>query len=85
MYKLPISGNNPTKRRKLMGNLNKKNIINEAEQILSECEEKYKEEGKNKRKVKELEKKCKKLRKNNIIWKTLLVMITICLVIAIYN
>lgn len=34
-----------------MGNLNKKNIINQAEKILEKCEEKYKEEGKNKKEL----------------------------------
>ena len=55
-----------------MGNLNKKSIIDKAEQILARCEEKYKEEKNNKRKVRELENKCRKLKKYNLIWKILL-------------
>lgn len=66
-----------------MGNLNKKNIIQEAEQILAKCEEKYKEEGKSKRKVKELEKKYSKLKKRSLIYKILLVISTISLFLAI--
>lgn len=66
-----------------MGNLNKKNIIDEAEKILAKCEEKYKEEGKNKKKIKELEKKCKKLKRYNVIWKITLATVTVISVIII--
>ncbi len=52
-----------------MGNLNKKDIISKAEQILARCEEKYKEEVKSKKRLKELEKKYKRLKRSNIIWK----------------
>ena len=45
-----------------MDNINKRNIINKAEKILQTCEEKYKEEGKNKKKLRELERECKKLK-----------------------
>ncbi len=55
-----------------MGNLNKKSIINKAEQILAKCEEEYKEEGKSKKKIKQLEKQCKRLKRHNIIWKIIL-------------
>lgn len=66
-----------------MGNLNKKNIINEAEQILAKCEEKYKEDGKNKKKLKELENKYRKLKKHNLIWKALLVVAIISILVMI--
>lgn len=67
-----------------MGNLNKKNIIDEAEKILAKCEEKYKEEGKNKKKLRELERECKKLKMHNIIWKIILaVVIVIALIVII--
>ena len=66
-----------------MGNLNKKNIIDEAERILAKCEEKYKEEGRNKKKVKELEKKCKKLKKYNMIWKITLATVVVSFLIFI--
>jgi len=65
-----------------MGNLNKKSIIDKAEQILARCEEKYKEEKNNKRKVRELENKCRKLKKYNLIWKILLAISIIGLLIV---
>lgn len=64
-----------------MGNLNKKSIIDKAEEILAKCEEKYKEEKNNKRKVRELEKKCRKLKKYNLVWKILLAISAITLLI----
>lgn len=66
-----------------MGNLNKKNIIDEAEKILAKCEEKYKEEGKNKKKLKELEKQYKKLKRSNIIWKVVLATVIVVSLIII--
>lgn len=66
-----------------MGNLNKKNIINQAERILEKCEEKYKEEGKNKKRVRDLERECKKLKRHNLIWKILLSLSVISLLIIV--
>ena len=66
-----------------MGNLNRRNIINDAEEILAKCEEKYKEDGNSKRKVRELERKCRKLKKYNLIWKALLISAIICIVVMI--
>ena len=66
-----------------MGNLNKKNIINQAERILEKCEEKYKEEGKNKKRVRDLERKCKKLKRHNLIWKILLSLSVISLLVIV--
>ena len=66
-----------------MGNLNKKNIINEAEKILEKCEEKYKEEGKNKKRVRDLERECKKLKRHNLVWKILLSLSLISLLIIV--
>lgn len=66
-----------------MGNLNKKNIINEAEKILQKCEEKYKEEGKNKKRVRDLERKCKKLKRYNVAWKIVVAVSILSLLIVI--
>lgn len=66
-----------------MGNLNKKNIINQAERILEKCEEKYKEEGKNKKRVRDLERECKKLKRHNLVWKILLSLSLISLLIIV--
>ncbi len=66
-----------------MGNLNKKNIINQAERILEKCEEKYKEEGKNKKRVRDLERECKKLKRHNLIWKILLSLSVISLLVIV--
>ena len=66
-----------------MGNLNKKNIINHAEKILEKCEEKYKEEGKNKKRVRDLERECKKLKRHNLVWKILLSLSLISLLIIV--
>ncbi len=67
-----------------MDNINKRNIINKAEKILQTCEEKYKEEGKNKKKLRELERECKKLKRSNILWKIALsVVVIISLMIVI--
>lgn len=66
-----------------MGNLNKKNIINQAEKILEKCEEKYKEEGKNKKRVRDLERECKKLKRHNLIWKILLSLSVISLLVIV--
>ncbi len=66
-----------------MGNLNKKNIINQAEKILEKCEEKYKEEGKNKKRVRDLERECKKLKRHNLVWKILLSLSLISLLIIV--
>lgn len=66
-----------------MGNLNKKNIINEAEKILQKCEEKYKEEGKNKKRIRELERKCKKLKRYNAAWKIVVAVSILSLLIVI--
>ena len=65
-----------------MGNLNKKNIINQAEKILEKCEEKYKEEG-NKKRVRDLERECKKLKRHNLVWKILLSLSLISLLIIV--
>ena len=67
-----------------MDNINKRNIINKAEKILQTCEEKYKAEGKNKKKLRELERECKKLKRSNILWKIALsVVVIISLMIVI--
>ena len=66
-----------------MGNLNKKNIINQAEKILEKCEEKYKEEGKNKKRVRDLERECKKLKRHNLVWKILLSLSVISLLVIV--
>ena len=66
-----------------MGNLNKKNIINQAERILEKCEEKYKEEGKNQKRVRDLERECKKLKRHNLIWKILLSLSVISLLVIV--
>ena len=66
-----------------MGNLNKKNIINQAEKILEKCEEKYKEEAKNKKRVRDLERECKKLKRHNLIWKILLSLSVISLLVIV--
>lgn len=66
-----------------MGNLNKRDIISKAEQILAKCEEKYKEEGKSKKRLKELEKEYKKLKRYNIIWKIALATTVIGFLIII--
>ena len=66
-----------------MGNLNKKNIINQAERILEKCEEKYKQEGKNKKRVRDLERECKKLKRHNLIWKILLSLSVISLLVIV--
>lgn len=66
-----------------MGNLNKKNIINEAEKILQKCEEKYKEEGKNKKRIRDLERKCKKLKRYNAVWKIVVAVSILSLLIVI--
>ena len=67
-----------------MGDLNKKYIINKAERILEKCEEKYKDEGKNKKKIRELEKECKKLKRFNLVWKILLALVTITALIIVF-
>lgn len=66
-----------------MGDLNKKYVINQAEKILEKCEEKYKEEGKNKKKLRELERECKKLKKYNLLWKIMLSLVIISFLIII--
>ena len=66
-----------------MGNLNKKDIISKAEQILEKCEEKYRQEGKNKNKLRELERECKKLKQHNIAWKIILTLVTITFLLII--
>ena len=66
-----------------MGDLNKKYVINQAEKILEKCEEKYKEEGKNKKKLRELERKCKKLKRYNLLWKMVLSLVVISFLIII--
>lgn len=67
-----------------MGDLNKKYIINKAEKILEKCEEKYKDESKNKKKIRELERECKKLKKLNLAWKILLALVTISALIIVF-
>lgn len=67
-----------------MGDLNKKYIINKAEKILEKCEEKYKDENKNKKKIRELEKECKKLKKINLAWKILLALVSITALIIVF-
>lgn len=67
-----------------MGDLNKKNIINKAEKILEKCEEKYINESKNKKRLRELERQYKKVKKINIALKIILaltVMIAFIIVI----
>ena len=66
-----------------MGDLNKKYIINKAEKILEKCEEKYKDESNSKRKLIELEAKCKKLKKVNMVWKILLSVVVISALVII--
>ncbi len=66
-----------------MDDLNKKYVINQAEKILEKCEEKYKEEGKNKKKLRELERECKKLKKYNLLWKIMLSLVIISFLIII--
>ena len=66
-----------------MGNLNKKYIINQAERILETCEEKYKEEGKNKKRVRDLERECKKLKRHNLIWKISIALLAISFLIIL--
>ena len=66
-----------------MGDLNKKYIINQAEKILEKCEEKYKEQGKNKKKIRELERKCKRLKRYNLLWKIALSLVVISFLIII--
>ena len=67
-----------------MGDLNKKYIINKAEKILEKCEEKYKDESKNKKKIRELEKECKKLKIFNLAWKILLALVTVTTLIIVF-
>ena len=69
---------------KIMGDLNKKYIINKAEKILEKCEEKYKDESKSKRKIRELESECKKLKRYNWAWKILLALVVISFLIIIF-
>ena len=69
---------------KIMGDLNKKYIINKAEKILEKCEEKYKDESKNKKKLRELEKECKKLKRYNLTWKILLALVAIASLIIVF-
>lgn len=66
-----------------MGNLNKKYIINQAERILEKCEEKYKEEGKNKKRVRDLERECKKLKRHNLIWTISIALLAISFLIIL--
>lgn len=66
-----------------MGDLNRKNIIKQAEEILENCEEKYKEERKNKNKLRELQRECKKLKKYNLFWKIMLLLIVISFLIIV--
>lgn len=67
-----------------MGDLNKKYIINKAEKILEKCEEKYKDESKNKKKIIELESECKKLKRYNWMWKIFLALVVISFLIITF-
>ncbi len=66
-----------------MGNLNKKDIVCKAEEIIIKCEEKYKSETKSKKKFEDLERKYKKLKRVNVIFKILLALAIISILIII--